>query len=379
MNNITQGLLKAGHKVKVFAISTPKFSIKSHNIPDEYKNNTQFEYVYIDTGVKASKAFLNLFSQKSYNIERFISKEAENKIKEIIASENFDIVQIEGLFMCPYVSTIRSYSKAKIILRAHNVEHLIWQRLATSCKNPVKGAYLKHLAKKLRNYELSAMKEVDGIAAITPVDAKTFQDFGCEVPILSVPVGIDSCKISDKTVEREFPGFFHLGSMDWLPNQEGIKWFLENVWKDFNLKYPQYTFYLAGRNMPEWLNEMSYSGIKIIGAVDNAQEFMRSKTIMIVPLLSGSGIRVKIIEGMACGNAVLTSTVGCEGINIRDGHDIFIANSIEQWLELLVKCSENIDLCNEVGRNAMTLVKKEYDNDAITSNLVAFYNRIIHS
>ncbi|HNW98664.1 MAG TPA: glycosyltransferase family 4 protein [Bacteroidales bacterium] len=379
MNNITQGLIKAGHKVTVFAISTPKYKVQSHNIPDEYKKLTNFDFTYINTNINVLKAFLNLFSKKSYNIERFISKNTENKISEILSKNTFDIIQLEGLFVTPYINTIRKYSNAKIIIRAHNIEHLIWQRLAESCKNPVKRIYLGILAKKLRNYELDTMNKVDAIAAITPVDTNSFLKAGCKVPVISIPIGIDSNKISANNTKREFPGFFHLGSMDWLPNQEGIKWFLENIWKTFHKNFPQYKFYLAGRNMPVWLNEQAYQGIRVEGEIENAKEFMQSRTVMIVPLLSGSGMRVKIIEGMACGNAIITSSIGAEGINCSNGENILIADSPEEWITCMTKLSESRILTDKICENAIELVKKEYDNDTITEKLILFYNRIILS
>lgn len=377
MNNITHGLIKAGHHVNVFAISTPKYTVKSHAIPDDYKKQTAFDFVYINTNVNIFGAFLNLFSKRSYNIERFFSKNAADKIREILSQNTFDIIQLESLFVTPYIPTIRSCGKAKIILRTHNVEHFIWQRLAESCSNPVKKAYLNSLSKKLKRYELKVLNEIDGITAITPVDADTFLKLGCKCPVTSIPVGIDTEKIVSKKTDREFPGFFHLGSMDWMPNQEGIKWFLDNVWNIFHEKFPQYIFTLAGRNMPEWLNEKTYAGIQIIGEVENSYGFMYSNTIMIVPLLSGSGMRVKIIEGMACGNTIITSIVGAEGINYTDNKNIFIANSSDEWIVCMKKCIENKELCTRIGNNAMTLVKEEYDNNAITANLIQFYNRII--
>jgi polysaccharide biosynthesis protein PslH len=377
MNNITQGLLQAGHSVKVFAISTPKFQVNINDIPDDYKKQTAFEYTPINTNISLLGAFLNLFSKKSYNIERFVSKEAENKIKEILTKNTFDIVQLEGLFVAPYLKTVRTYSKAKIILRAHNVEHLIWQRMAQSCKNPVKKPYLKLLAKKLKNFEIATLNKVDGIAAITPVDKITFHKLGCTCRVISIPVGIDTSKIIMEIAKREYPGFFHLGSMDWKPNQEGIKWFLENVWTIFHQQFPQYKFVLAGRNMPEWLNENTYQGISIQGEVSNAYYFMQSNTVMIVPLLAGSGIRVKILEGMACGNTIITSSIGAEGIGCTHGKDIFISDTVDEWISCLTKCVTRPEISAEIGSNAFSLIKSEYDNKTITAKLIHFYSEII--
>ncbi len=125
VNNITQGLIEAGHEVKIFTISTPKFKVNPGTIPSEYLNKTSFEYINVDTRVKPFKAFLALFSEKSYNIERFISDAVAKELIKILLKEQFDIIQLESLYVTPYLDIIRKYSDAKVILRAHNIEYLV--------------------------------------------------------------------------------------------------------------------------------------------------------------------------------------------------------------------------------------------------------------
>ena len=377
MNNITMGLIKAGHDVKVLAANTPKCFIKNEQVPNDYQNKVGFETVFIDTKIRIVKAFFNLFSNKSYHIERFISKDFDNRIIEILLSSQFDIIQLESIFVAPYIETIRKYSNAKIVLRAHNIEHLIWQRLADSCGNPIKKIYLNHLAKTLKQYELSTLKKVDGIAAITKFDADNYTLLGNCKPIVFIPVGIDPEKILSSDNIKEFPGFFHLGSMDWMPNQEGIKWFIENVWIKLIKELPDLNFYLAGRNMPDWLKNIDIKGIIMLGEVENAIEFLRSKTVMIVPLLSGSGMRVKIIEGMACGNTIISTSIGAEGINVTDGESILIANKPEEFIEQIKKCINDPVLCRSIGIQAKMTVANEYNNNIITEKLVNFYKELL--
>ena len=121
--------------------------------------------------------------------------------------------------------------------------------------------------------------------------------------------------------------------MNWLPNKEGIKWFLDEVWPIIHQALPDLKIYLAGREMPSWLLELNLSNVKVIGEVPDAHEFIRSKSISIAPLLSGSGIRIKIIESMAMGKAVVATTIGAEGINYTTGKDIMIADTPEAFCE----------------------------------------------
>ena len=379
MNNITMGLLKAGHEVKVLAANTPKYFVEKEKIPQAYRNMVEFETVFIDTKIRIDKAFFNLFSNKSYHVERFISNEFDNKIKKILLASKFDIIQLESIFVAPYIDTIRKYSNAKIVLRAHNIEHFIWLRLADSCTNPLKRFYFYHLARTLKNYELSILNKVDGIAAITKFDADSLIHLGNCKPIVFIPVGIDTDRMSSDNKIKEFPGLFHLGSMDWMPNQEGIKWFIKNVWTKLIRELPDLNFYIAGRNMPEWLKNLNIKGITVIGEVENAIDFLKSKTVMIVPLLSGSGMRVKIIEGMACGNTIITTTIGAEGINITDGENILIANKPNEYILQIKKCINDPVSCRNIGVKAKEFVVKEYNNNLITEKLVNFYTELLQT
>jgi len=164
--------------------------------------------------------------------------------------------------------------------------------------------------------------------------------------------------------------------MDWMPNQEGIRWFLENVWPALSVGFPGLKLYLAGRNMPEWLKKANIPEVIIEGEVKNAFEYMQSKTVMIVPLLAGSGIRVKIIEGMACGNTIISTSTGAEGISYTDGKNILIADTPSAFIQQIKKCLENPSMCLEIEQQAMKLVDEEYNNESITSRLTGFYEKL---
>src|SRR5574344_1406816 len=120
MNNITQGLLNEGHDVKVIAVETPKHPVNWQKIPDEYRQKVEFSTVYIDTTVTVMGALKTLFTNKSYQVQRFYSKNFVLALRKILTEQTFDIVQLESVFMAPYIDEIRNYSNAKIVLRTHN-------------------------------------------------------------------------------------------------------------------------------------------------------------------------------------------------------------------------------------------------------------------
>jgi len=381
MNAMATGLIKAGHQVKILAINSNKYSVSHSSIPGDYRLKTGIETVYIDLSVRPLAAFFNLFTGRSYHVERFITRHFENALTAILKKEKFDIIQFETLFTSPYLKLIRSLSDAKVILRAHNIEHLIWERIAGGCANPVKKLYLNHLARTLKLYELETLHKVDGIVAITNKDASFFKDAAPDTPVISIPFGMstdESDEVTQIANEGKPPTLFHLGSMNWIPNQEGIRWFIKNVWPVVSARYPELKFHLAGREMPDWLKETKIPGIVIDGEVPDARAYMLSHSIMIVPLFSGSGIRIKIIEGMQARKAIITTAIGAEGIAVANGEHLLLAENSEGFVNAIDKCIETPELMHKLGQNAHMLVMRDHNNDALMQKISEFYQQLMH-
>ena len=375
MNSIITGLLEAGHHVKILAVNSEKYNVSEADIPIDYKQKTGIELIDVDLSIRPMKAFLNLFSKKSYHVERFISKDFETRLVEVLQKEQFDVVQLEMLYMAPYVATIREHSKAMIVLRAHNVEHLIWERIAKETKFFAKRWYINHLARTLKNYELDALETVDGIAAITRKDAAFFRKYSSK-PVVDIPYGVYPEEFTPKSEIVGQPKFYHIGSMNWMPNEEGIRWFIDEVLPKTVEKVPQFVYHLAGRNMPEWLTNLNNSNVDVIGEVPDAKEFVANHDVAIVPLLSGSGIRIKIIESMAMGKTVITTRVGAEGILYDEDVNIVIAENKAKMVETIRSINENPQIAVRIGEAARKLVEETYDNRKIISRLLMFYEQI---
>jgi len=376
MNNLIEGIADAGHSVKVLGINTNKYNFDPASIPEKYKNKTNIELVYIDLGIKPVDAFFNLFTKKSYHVKRFISKSFENKLIEVLDNQSFDIVQIETLFMSPYIPVIRKYSEARIVLRAHNIEHLIWKRVGQITKNPIKKWYLKHLSSTLENYEKKVLDEYDGIVPISFKDKEFFTGH-CKKPVRTISFGVNTDKYRLETNMHVENAVFHIGAMNWIPNEEGIKWFLQEVWPEVNSRLPDIKLYLAGREMPQWLNEVNESNIDVVGEVPDAQEFIKSYSISIAPLFSGSGIRIKLIESMALGKAVISTSIGAEGINYTKGKDIIIANSPKETIEAITQLYLDPNKTTEIGKNARQLILKDHNSSLLIQKLISFYRELV--
>ncbi|HPS70667.1 MAG TPA: glycosyltransferase [Bacteroidales bacterium] len=380
MNNIAAGLMKQGHEVKVIAISTPKHPVNDLEAFKFYREQTHFESVFVDTTITFMGLIKSFFKNESYHISRFNSKQFHQKLIELLTQNSFDIVQIESIFMTPYINTIRTYSNAKIVIRLHNIEHQIWQRLIQNEPNLLKRITLKWLSSTLKKYELSIFKKIDGFMAISSVDYHFFNQKNPNIKGKIIPFGIDveDYKADDNYIPSDIPELFHIGSMNWPPNIEGIEWFIEDVWPLILGQYPSITFTIAGKNIPDRFYIKNNENFNVIGEVPDAKQFMLSKDVMIVPLLSGSGIRIKIIEGMALGKTIITTSIGAEGLDISDGVNIFIANTPHEFLEKITQCVNSPEICKIIGENAKNYVALHHHNNTISNEIISFYNALLN-
>lgn len=377
MNTVTNGLIESGCTVKVLTIETAKHLLNKEILPDWYKEKTNIESVYVDTSINMVDAFSSLITSDSYNVSRFFSPDFDRKLIQVLRENKFDIIHLESLFMTPYIHTIRRASKAKIILRSHNLEYIIWENLARGTKNLPKKTYLKILSRQLKKYELNVLKDVDGIAAISYEDHKKYLSLKSNKPIVNIPFGVDLKNYlpSGKVVEPN--SIFHIGAMDWKPNVEGVDWFIKNVWPLLQQKNKFLKFYLAGKAMPDRYKELESQQIYCLGEVPDAKQFMDSKQIMVVPLLSAGGIRVKIIEGFAMKKCIVSTKKGAEGIDYKNGTNILIADEPNDFAKAVLSLVENQNNYNELALQARNLAENHYDNKLLTRDLLNFYYSII--
>lgn len=381
INNITNGLLKAGHTVHVLSVVTHKHPFLKDAFSSSYLRETKFESVFIDTRLNLIDAFSNLITQDSYNISRFFSPDFDKALIKKLTDTNYDIVHLESLFMTPYIDTIRRVSKAKIILRSHNLEFLIWERMANSANNKAKKTYLTYLAKQLKEYEIKTLNKVDGIAAISNVDAKKYQKLGCKTPLQTIPFGINTSEYRNENYlnqPKEPFSIFHLGAMDWAPNQEGINWFIQIIWPKLKKEFPDLPFYIAGRGMKHWKPIIEDKQVITIGEIEDAKAFISNKGVMIVPILSAGGIRVKIIEGLALKKAIVTTSIGAEGIDVKPNHNILIADHPDDFFKAIKKLLKQPKVGEEIAEKAEKYAHSHFNNEQICQQLINFYESLLN-
>lgn len=374
VTHLSRALNDLNCEVTLLSMNTTKHFCDIPRLPKTFNHYKNIHAVTVNNNTNWVSAFLNIFSKDSYHITRFISKKFEAKLIEVLKSETFDVIQLETPILSDYIPVIEKHSKALIAMRSHNVEYEIWDRFAENQRFLPLKWYLKQAADKLRFYEQKHLNNYDLVLGLTQRDLKILKKEGLAKPNAVIPIGLDVRDYkADFSSYKNKPSISFIGSLDWMPNQEGLGWFLENVWDELKSKFPELTLHVAGRHTPKWVKNVSRDGVIIHGEVPDAIEFINKHSVMIVPLFSGSGMRVKILEGMALGKVVVSTELGLEGIDAKDGEEVLISNSVKEYIDNISDILENPKKMPAMGLRAQELAASSYDNLQIGKKLVTVY------
>lgn len=384
---IIRGLSEAGHEVTVLAVNTPK-----HHQPatalDHLGPNVRLITVNVDTNLKPLPALRNLLFRpnRPYNVERFISLAFVARFAELLRNEQFDIVHLDGTFVAWYAGYLTTEGSAgrlptwqylpPLVLRMHNVEYVIWERLAEREINPLKRWYLRILAVRMKRYEKWILHRVDAVAAITDDDVARLRELGCPAPLTVIPAPANTLRFRPNLAIRARPRtVFMLGSLNWLPNLEGVDWFLREVWPQAHQQLPELELHIAGVQPPAYLTSRppGQDQVFVHGFVESAPAFMQQYELMLVPLLSGGGMRVKIVEGMALGKVILSTTIGAEGIAARDGEALLLRDGAAAWLAALRDYYHGQLPLAALGQAAAQLAHTSYSTEAVAQKFGFLY------
>jgi polysaccharide biosynthesis protein PslH len=365
---------RLGHRVTLLTMCTHKHSL---SVADKETLSSMVELytVDVDTSVRTMQLLKNFaFSRLPYNAERFVSPSFEQELGRVLQLASYDIVQLEGIYLMPYVETIRRQSAAKVVLRAHNIEHEIWKRISLTEANPLKKIYFRLLARRLRLFECAAINRYDLLIPITQRDKEEFDRMGNLKPAFVCPASLDGFDFAGPVSVKPARSLFFLGSLDWKPNQEGLLWFISQVFPKVKSSDQDITFHVAGRNAPDWLQDkIKGDGVIFHGEIPDAAQFMQEHGVLVSPCFSGGGMRVKIIEAMTLGKPVVTTPIGAEGLGAVHGKNILIGQSSTEFADHIDHLLKNPDFYVEIGTNALSFVRQQFDNMKITANLVSFY------
>lgn len=371
--NVTRYLHGAGHRVELACLNT----LKHRQDPDAVREATAVHSVDIDTTVTAWGAFKGLFASMPYNVGRFWSPAFVQLLDRLLHARDYDLVQLEGSYMSLYAAAIRAVSQVPIILRSHNVEHQIWQRLAINEKKTLKRWYLKQLGIKIARWERAHLQDYDAIIPIASQDEAFYRAQGCKQPIRTISGGVDLGTCSPRRPLEANLKVGFLGSFEWMPNVQGLHWLLDHVWQQVHSDFPQLELHVAGKNPPDYLGRLSVPGMTFHGMVPDAATFLESCHFFIVPLLSGGGMRLKVAEAMAMGRCVISTPIGAEGIEAQRGQELVLAESPEEWRTAFKELVPAPERSLAIAHRARNFAQRRLGLESVGQQFEAFYREVL--
>jgi glycosyltransferase involved in cell wall biosynthesis len=326
-------------------------------------------------------AFKSLFVGIPYNIKtRFAQQEMIALLHELQSDHsNVDLIQIEWVHMAYYVDLLHElWPQTPIILRSHNVEHVIFERLSKEITNPILAWLYHDQAKKMKYFEANVLQRVDGVITLTDLDERLYKSLFVGFNSKVIPVGIDPSGYNIKE-EKTYQGFLILGSMGWAPYAESVLSFVEEVWINHWKHQPTDILHIVGSKPTEELMKYDQKyGINVHGFVEDIQPFLHHSRAMIIPLKSGSGMRIKVLEAVASRCPIISTDVGIEGFPFQNKEHCYIANSLEEWrLGLHTLSSSSTHSLKELSDRAQKLTFPAYDSNLLADTLIEYYKEFL--
>lgn len=378
IHGLSKSLAELGCSVSLLAMNTSKHFFAGTELPAAMSHYQEVRTVSVNNNLGPLDALKNLLRGTSYHISRFDLPEYHTALSKWLSEEDFSVVQLETLYLSPYVPTIRKHSSAQVVMRSHNVEHEIWERISNNIRFAPKRWYLRHLTQQLKDYERQQINQYDLLLPITKRDQKRFEKMGFRGESHVLPIGLDTPCGEPRYDSYGRPLSLHfIGSLDWMPNLEGLQWFLNDVWPLIHRRFPELQFHIAGRNMPPAISEMVMKNVVIHGEVESSCDFVAAHSISIVPLLSGGGMRAKILEAMSLARVVISTSIGLEGIVAKHRRDLFIADTPKQFVEAIADCLLRGRKLERIGRAAAIRFHKKYDRRVLAERLLQRYHKLI--
>ncbi len=316
------------------------------------------------------RLLFNLLSKHPYIVSSHYSSQFRKKLEELILEGKPDLIICEWT---PYAVFVRDIKDIKRLIVAHNIETDIWKRYYDNEKNIVKKWYIGIQKEKLERFERTAFKYADGATAVSAIDADQIHSFNHQLPVKVIDNGVD---LNYFQSGHPFPAgkkLVFVGTMDWRPNQDAVKYFVDDILPLVRNKIPDIEAVFVGRNPPSFISALNErEGVTVTGSVDDIRPYIEESMVYIVPLRIGGGTRLKILDALAMEKAVVSTSVGAEGLNVTDGKDILLADTPENFAEKIERLINDRDLAEKLGIKGRQLVEQQYGWDRLAERLENF-------
>jgi sugar transferase (PEP-CTERM/EpsH1 system associated) len=315
----------------------------------------------------AADAAAHVLHRYPYAVGAYRSDEYQAEVRTLLGQSRFDLVVSD--FLPPMVN-LPDVLPAPLVLFTHNVESEIWRRHAETATG-VRRLLLASQWRRMLRFERDAVARADLVLAVSDADRRTLRDlYGpLRQPVHVVPTGVDTAYFAPRQVDVQPRHLVFTGSMDWLPNEDAMVFFAREVLPRIRVTEPETTLSIVGRHPTQSVMRLSGQGIEVTGAVDDVRPHVAQAAVYVVPLRIGGGTRLKIFEAMAMGKAIVSTTVGAEGLPVSGGLHLLLADDPDGFARSVVRLLQNRTERARLGDAARHLVLDEYDWAAVSGHL----------
>ena len=306
-------------------------------------------------------------------VARYALPAYRQKFRDLIASENFDLVHYEMF----HTAQFRTDTNLPGVLSQQNVDSAIWRRLCGETINPFyKFAYWTQ-QRAFQRYERVLSPKFEAVTCTSDIDAAVFQRHCAEDIIEIIPNGVDVAHYQPDFSAEALAHLIYIGSMDWYPNEDAVAFFADEVLPRIQEKVRNVQFSIVGGNPSVRVQRLAErEGIVVTGRVPEIKPYFAEATVFVVPLRIGSGTRLKILEALAMGKAIVSTSVGAEGLDLKDGGEIFIADEPNAFADAVTRLLTDPTLRRRIGENGRARVERDYDWRSIGEKLHNLYTKI---
>ena len=293
---------------------------------------------------------LHLPDAAPYSVSRFGQSIVQHQLRDWFSRREFDMAVCD--FLDAAVNFPKHFEIASLLFQ-HNVESEIWRRHAETASNAARKAIYGLEYRRMLRYEQSALRKFDHVIAVSENDRALMARWVAPKNITVVPTGVDLAQYSpDPNASETAPLVTFVGAMDWEPNMDGVEYFCGEIWPVIRAEVPEARFRIVGRNPGRRVQRWASGTVEVTGQVSSVVEHLRQSAVVIVPLRIGGGTRLKIYEAMATAKPVVSTTVGAEGLDVKHGRDIILADDVRSFSQAVVMLLRDADLRRRYGRAA---------------------------
>lgn len=349
-----------------------------------------------EPGYRFTKIVRGAVSRTPLPLLNYTTDPMRQALEGVLAETEFDIVQLESIHLMGYLPTIRGARKRPLIICDwHNIESELMRRYSEREGNILRRVYARRTASLMRNFEQRALVEFDAQVTVSERDAERLRNLNSKARIFVIENGVDAAHYSDEQMERAHAEWrtrqglsgsptpnriVFVGSMDYHANVDGVVSFSRNVWPRLRERKADLSFTIVGRDpAPEVRELVSIPGIEVTGTVEDVRPYYREALLSVVPLAIGGGSRLKILEAMAAGVPVVSTTLGAEGLEVQHDKNILITDTNEKMIEAITKIIDSEEQRNRLRDAGRALVVGRYDWASVGASLFEHYDDLLAS